>query len=72
VLEEANVKLGSVVSDVFGVSGQFMLEKLLDGEGDIQAIAQLAQKAAPAAKSPISRDRWKDTGCAITTGGCCV
>jgi transposase len=44
VLEEANVKLGSVLSDVFGVSGQLMLERLLEGEADLAAIAQLAQR----------------------------
>jgi transposase len=46
VLEEANVKLGSVLSDVLGVSGQLMLEKLLEGETDTAAIAELAQKNA--------------------------
>ena len=46
VLEEANVKLGSVLSDIFGVSGQLMLEKLLDGEPDPEAIANLAQRRA--------------------------
>jgi transposase len=46
VLEEANVKLGSVLSDIFGVSGQMMLEKLLEGEPDLEAIANLAQRKA--------------------------
>jgi transposase len=46
VLEEANIKLGSVLSDVFGVSGQLMLEKLLNGEPDLEAIANLAQRKA--------------------------
>lgn len=46
VLEEANVKLGSVLSDVFGVSGQLMLEKLLAGETNVEAIAELAQYRA--------------------------
>jgi transposase len=46
VLEEANVRLGSVLSDVFGVSGQLMLEKLLEGEPDLAAIANLAQRGA--------------------------
>jgi transposase len=48
VLEEANIKLGSVLSDIFGVSGQLMLEKLLDGEPDPAAIAHLAQRRARA------------------------
>jgi transposase len=46
VLEEANIKLGSVLSDIFGVSGQLMLEKLLEGEPDLEAIANLAQRKA--------------------------
>jgi transposase len=46
VLEEANIKLSSVLSDIFGVSGQLMLEKLLDGEPDLAAIANLAQRKA--------------------------
>jgi transposase len=46
VLEEANIKLGNVLSDVFGVSGQLMLEKLLDGESNAEAIADLAQRSA--------------------------
>ena len=34
-LEDANVKLGSALSDVFGVSGQCILAALLDNEGGI-------------------------------------
>jgi hypothetical protein len=30
VLEDANIKLGSVLSDVFGVSGQRMLHALVE------------------------------------------
>ena len=41
-LEDANVKLGSVLSDVFGVSGQRMLEALLKGNGSAQEIAEMA------------------------------
>ena len=37
-----------VLSDVFGVSGQLMLEKLLEGEPDVEAIAHLAQRKARA------------------------
>jgi transposase len=48
VLEDANVKIGDVLSDVFGLSGQLMLEALVDGlAGKEQAqafdIAQLAR-----------------------------
>jgi transposase len=48
VLEDANVKIGDVLSDVFGLSGQLMLEALvngLGGDGPPSAwdIAQLAR-----------------------------
>ena len=48
VLEEANVKVGSVLSDVFGVSGQLMLEQLLEGKANPEQIANLAQRRAKA------------------------
>lgn len=43
ILEDANVKLSSVLSDLFGVSGQRMLEALLENKGDAAQIAQLAR-----------------------------
>ncbi len=46
VLEDANVKLGSVLSDIFGVSGQLMLEALLEGKADNIEIAAFAKKSA--------------------------
>jgi transposase len=46
VLEDANVKLGNVLSDVFGASGQLMLEALLDGKKSVPEIAALAQRRA--------------------------
>ena len=46
VLEDANVKLSSVLADLFGVSGQLMLEALLDGKASASEIAQLAQRQA--------------------------
>jgi transposase len=45
-LEDANVKLGSVLSDVFGVSGQRMLEALLDGRGSAEELAEMARQKA--------------------------
>jgi transposase len=41
VLEDANVKLGNVLSDVFGSSGQAMLEALLENRRSAAEIAQL-------------------------------
>jgi transposase len=46
ILEDANVKLGSVLSDVFGVSGQRMLEALLEGRGNPQELAEMARDKA--------------------------
>ena len=46
LLEEANVKLGSELSDVFGASGQNMVEALMKGEATAEQIAQLAQRRA--------------------------
>jgi len=42
VLEDANVKLGAVASDVLGKSGRAMLRSLLDGEEDPSRLAELA------------------------------
>jgi transposase len=43
VLEDANLKLGSVATDVLGVSGRDMLEALAAGEDDPEALAQRAR-----------------------------
>jgi transposase len=44
VLETANIKLGSVASDVMGVSGRKMIEALIAGEKDVSKLAELAEK----------------------------
>jgi transposase len=43
VLEDANIKLGSVASNVLGVSGREMLEHLVAGQEDPTLLAQLAR-----------------------------
>ncbi len=43
VLEDANVKLTSVASDVMGVSGRKMLAAIIAGKDDPQALAELAK-----------------------------
>jgi transposase len=43
VLEGANIKLGSVASNVLGVSGRAMLDALVAGETDPEVLAKLAQ-----------------------------
>lgn len=44
VLEDANLKLSSVMSDVMGVSGRAMLRAIVGGQFDPAALAQLARK----------------------------
>jgi len=44
VLEPANIKLGSVASDVLGVSGRKMIEALIAGEKDVEVLADLAKR----------------------------
>lgn len=43
LLETAGIKLASVASDVFGVSGRAMLRALADGQTNAAALAQLAK-----------------------------
>ena len=44
VLETANIKLGSVATDVLGVSGRKIIEALMAGEKDVTALAEMAQR----------------------------
>jgi transposase len=43
VLEDANIKLGAVASDILGKSGREMLERLARGEQDPDVLAKLAR-----------------------------
>lgn len=45
VLEDANIKLASVASDVLGVSGRDMLEAIIAGIEDPRQLADLSRKA---------------------------
>ena len=42
-LEDAGIKLSLVATDIFGVSGRLMLDALIAGERDPQALAELAK-----------------------------
>ena len=42
VLEDANIKLGSVASDVFGASGRAMLQAMMKEESDAEVLAELS------------------------------
>ena len=43
VLEDTNIKLASVASDITGASARKMLQALLDGERDVTVLAELAR-----------------------------
>ena len=44
VLEDANIKLASVASEVLGVSGRAMIAALIGGESDPEELAELARR----------------------------
>jgi transposase len=59
-LEDANIKLDSVISDILGLSGRRMIEALIAGETDPNALAALAHrriKATPADLEAALRGR---------------
>jgi transposase len=43
LLEDAQIKLSSVISDIFGVSGRAMLEAMIAGQRDPRALVELAK-----------------------------
>jgi transposase len=62
-LEDANIKLDSVISDILGLSGRAMIEALIAGETDPAALAALAHrriKALPAVLREALRGRVTD------------
>jgi transposase len=64
VLEDANVKLGNVLSDVFGASGQAMLEALLTNQGTPQQLAEFARgklrRKVPEIVTALEEHRMRD------------
>ncbi len=59
VLEDSNVKLASVATDITGVSGRAILQALLEGQEDPEQLAELA------------RGRMRCKGrCGSTTASC--
>jgi transposase len=59
-LEDANIKLDSVISNIVGISGRRMIEALIAGRTDPQALAALADgrlKATPAELEASLRGR---------------
>jgi transposase len=64
ILEDANIKLGDVLSDVLGLSGRLMINALLEGVTEAEQIAQLAQRKAkqkiPELIAALRRNRLTD------------
>jgi transposase len=54
LLEDAQIKLSVVASDIFGVSGRAMLAALLAGERDPKVLAQLARTRLRAKLGPLA------------------
>jgi len=53
VLEDANVKLSSVISDLLGVSGRQMLRAMVAGETDAAALSQLGDPKLRASQEAL-------------------
>ncbi|MCM3672223.1 IS110 family transposase [Mesobacillus maritimus] len=54
VLEGANIKLGSVVSDVMGVSARDMLNAIAEGEDDPEKLANFARRTMKKKKEELA------------------
>jgi len=52
-LEDANIKLDSVITDIMGVSGRKMIEALIAGEKDPAKLARLADPRVKASKESL-------------------
>lgn len=53
-LEEANIKLSSVICDILGVSGRRMIEAMIAGETDPGTLAALAHKGVKASPEELA------------------
>jgi transposase len=53
LLEDTQIKLSSVISDIFGVSGRAMLETLITGQRDPYVLADLARGSMRGKKSVL-------------------
>jgi len=52
-LEDANIKLDSVITDIMGLSGRKMIEALIAGEKDPAKLAQLADRRVKASQQTL-------------------
>ncbi|MEV6948089.1 IS110 family transposase [Streptomyces sp. NPDC051172] len=54
ILEDAHIKLSSVATDIFGVSGRSMIEALIAGERDPRALADMARGCMVVKKAALT------------------
>jgi transposase len=54
ILEDAQIKLSSVITDIFGVSGRAMIEALIAGQRDPKVLAQMARTSMRAKISVLT------------------
>jgi transposase len=54
VLEDANIKLASVVTDIMGVTGHAILTALVAGQEDPEYLAHLARGRMPQERGPVA------------------
>jgi len=54
ILQDANIKLDSVLSDVMGASGRAMLDAIVRGETDPRALARLADRRVRASPDELA------------------
>ena len=52
-LEDANIKLDSVITDIIGVSGRKIIEALIAGESDPAKLASLADRRVKASQPTL-------------------
>jgi transposase len=70
-LEDAGIKLSAVATDILGVSGQLILQALIDGESDVHVRISMPNPTTPITapyrpwKLPYLRRAGRRTRCAI-------
>lgn len=58
VLEQANIKLGEVASDILGRSGEAMIEALVEGEEDPRRLAEHARRQLRRKREQLELALW--------------
>ena len=53
-MEQMNIKLSTVISDITGLSGRKIITAILDGQGDTYALASLAESNCKASQEEIA------------------